>query len=508
MADGKRRILVFDTTLRDGEQAPGNGMRVAEKLEMAKQIELLGADVIEAGFAASSRDDFQSVKEIAETLKESTVCCLARCRKEDIDAARAALENANRRPRLHLFVSTSPLHMRYKLRLGEDEVLRLIGESVAYARESFEDIQFSCEDATRTEREFLVRAMRRAIDAGATTINLPDTVGYSYPEEISDLFRFAIDAIGDGAISVSAHCHNDLGLAVANTLAAITAGATQIEVTVNGIGERAGNAALEETAMALRVRSDRYDAITGIRPALIYPTSQMLSSITGVKLSPTKPLVGKNAFRHESGIHQHGVLANRQTYEIISPESIGIIRDDMVLGKHSGKHALRDCLRNMNVIIDESSFDALFEQFKKIAEKKKQVTHKDLTYLIARAKGCTRVAPRFALVNYGITTIGGNAMANIALRVGGEEKVGASEGAGPIDAAFQAVNRIIGRDIKLDDWSVTALSEGKDAVGLAALRLSYGAFEATGRGLSTDTVEASIKAYVDGCNKLYEIMGE
>ena len=506
--DSMKKLIIFDTTLRDGEQAPGNSMHSSEKLEMALQLEKLGVDVIEAGFAASSSGDFASLKEIAERIKNCTVCSLSRCKKEDIDLAYNALKNAAKKPRLHLFLSTSPLHMQYKLKMSEQQVLDMIRSSVTYARTLFEDVQFSCEDATRSERNFLVKAINTAIECGASTINIPDTVGYSYPEEMKDLFGFLLSSVKDAdKVNFAVHCHNDIGLAVANTLAAVEAGATQAELTVNGIGERAGNAALEEVVMALNVRKDFYLTETNINTRQIYPSSQLLSSITGVKIHPTKPLVGKNAFLHESGIHQHGVLANRATYEIISPESLGIIQNDIVLGKHSGKHAFKDFLEGMDVRVSNEELNILFSRFKEIADKKKYVTYKDISYLITHTN-TTQVEKKFSLLNYGITTICGSAMANITLQTKDGVKADTCTGDGPLDAAFKTINRIIGVEFKLEDWSVNAITEGKDAVGAATLRLSYNGAEATGRGISTDTVEASIRAYLNGCNKLLDILGD
>ena len=503
-----KKIIIFDTTLRDGEQAPGNSMHSSEKLEMALQLEKLGVDVIEAGFAASSQGDFASVKEIAEKIQNCTVCGLARCKKEDIDTTYEALKNAKRKPRIHLFISTSKLHMEYKLKMTEEQVLALVRESVTYARKFFDDIQFSCEDATRSDKEFLVRVMDVAVECGATTLNVPDTVGYCYPEEMKSLISYLRSHVKNGEnVIFATHCHNDIGLAVANTLAAIEGGARQAEVTVNGIGERAGNAALEEVVTALNVRKDFYQAETNIISTQIFPSSQLLSSITGVKIHPTKPLVGKNAFLHESGIHQHGVLANRATYEIVTPESLGIIQNDLVLGKHSGKHAFKDFLEGMNVQVSPAELNILFAKFKEIADKKKVVTYKDISYLITHTN-TTQIEKKYSLLNYGITTIGGSALANITLQTQDGMKAGSGKGDGPIDAAFKTINKLIGKEIKLDDWSVNAITEGKDAVGAATLRLSYMGAEATGRGISTDTVEASILAYINGCNKLFDMLGE
>ncbi len=502
-----KKIKIFDTTLRDGEQAPGYSMHASEKLELSAQLERLGVDVVEAGFAAASQGDFSSVKEIAEARDNTVVCSLARCRKEDIDLAYSALSSAIVAPRIHVFLATSPIHMQYKLKMSEDKVLDLIHDSVSYAKKFLEDIQFSCEDATRSELPFLVRAVTTAIRAGATTINIPDTVGYSHPEEITAIFKYLLENVPDSdKVTFSIHCHNDLGLAVANSLAAIKAGATQLECTVNGIGERAGNASMEEVCMALKTRRDYYGADTGIVSKQIYNTSQLLSSITGIKLPPTKPLVGKNAFAHESGIHQHGVLANPLTYEIISPSSVGIVEDsNLVLGKHSGKHAFADYLSGMGIEVGKDELNILFEKFKSIADKKKTVTHKDIQYIISHTT-TTQVQKRVSLDNYGITTLKGSAMATITLNTPEGKKAGNATGDGPLDAAFKAINSLVGRDFSLVDWSVNAITEGEDALGAATLRLAYEGEEVTGRGVSTDTVEASLLAYLNGCNKLFDML--
>lgn len=501
-----RKIKILDTTLRDGEQAPGYSMHASEKLEMSAQLEKLGVDIIEAGFAAASRGDFNSVKEIAEA-RNVTVCSLSRCKKEDIDAAYEALKNARVTPRIHLFIATSPIHMEYKLKMTEDEILSKIKESVTYARKFFTDIQFSCEDATRSDLNFLVKAITVATDAGATTINIPDTVGYSYPEEIGKIFGYLLKNVPNSEkVTFSTHCHNDLGLAVANSLAAIKTGAGQLECTVNGIGERAGNASMEEVCMTLKTRSDYYDADTSIVTKQIYNTSQLLSSVTGVKLPPTKPLVGKNAFAHESGIHQHGVLANRLTYEIISPSSIGVVEDgNLVLGKHSGKHAFADYLAGMGIEVGERELNILFQKFKTVADKKKIVTNKDIQYIISHTN-TTQVQKLFRLNNYGITTLkGGPALATITLDTPDGIKAANATGDGPLDAAFKAINIIAGREFKLIDWSVNAITEGEDAMGAATLRLAYDGNEVNGRGVSTDTVEASLLAYLNGCNKIFDM---
>lgn len=496
-----KKIFVLDTTLRDGEQAPGNSMLAYEKVEMALQLEKLGVDVIEAGFAAASPDDAESVKQIAGTIKRATVCSLSRCKKEDIDIAYAALKDAVH-ARLHLFLACSPLHMLYKLEMTEEEVLAKIEESVSYARTLFEEVQFSCEDATRSEIPFLLKAVEKAVTCGAQIIGLPDTVGYSYPDEIKSLFLTVTNKYPD--VVFSAHCHNDLGLAVANTLAAIEGGAKQIDCTVNGIGERAGNTSVEEVVLSLHTRVDHFQAETNVCLKQICPTSQMLAAITGTKIPVNKPIIGKNVFLHESGIHQHGVLQDRRTYEILDPAELGIVQNNIVLGKHSGKHALSEYLESMDIKVGEEELNDLFERFKALADKKKQVTHKDIMYLISHGHN-VKTTRLFTIDGYNIMTVKGkSAMATLKLKTDEGVKIGEGVGDGPLDAAFKTINRIIGKDFLLLDWSSSAITEGEDALGVATLRLEYNGKQATGRGVSTDTVEASIMAYVNACNKLLQ----
>lgn len=496
-----KKIIVLDTTLRDGEQAPGNSMLAYEKAEMALQLEKLGVNVIEAGFAAASIDDAESVKQIAGVIKKATVCSLSRCKKEDIDIAYNALKDAVH-ARIHLFLATSPLHIQYKLQITEDEVLKMIEESVGYARSLFDEVQFSCEDATRSDRNFLLKAVGVAVKAGASIIGLPDTVGYSYPEEIKSMFSEVVSAYPN--VVFSAHCHNDLGLAVANTLAAIEEGAMQIDCTVNGIGERAGNTSLEEVILALHTRRDHFGAETDIVLRQICPTSQMLSAITGAKIPPNKPIVGKNVFLHESGIHQHGVLQNRCTYEILDPAELGIVQNNIVLGKHSGKHALAEFLESMDIKTSKSEMNELFERFKELADKKKVVTYKDIMYLLSHGHN-VKTTRTYNIDSYSIMTVmGRSAVATLKLRTDDGVKVGEGVGDGPLDAAFKTINRIIGKDFLLLDWSSSAITEGEDALGATTLRLELNGKQVTGRGVSTDTVEASILAYVNACNKLLQ----
>lgn len=497
-----KRIKIFDTTLRDGEQAPGCSMDLKEKIEVALALERLGVDIIEAGFAISSPGDFESVSTIAGLVKNCTVASLARSTRRDIDTAYEAVKGAVS-PRIHLFLATSPTHMEYKLRMTQDQVLDTIAEMVAYAKGKLSDIEFSAEDATRSDRDFLVKAVQTAVNAGATTINIPDTVGYTTPGEMESLIQYLLKNVnGLDKIDLSVHCHNDLGLAAANTLAALRAGATQAEATLCGLGERAGNAALEEVVMALKTRSDYYGIECGIDTTRIFPASRLVYSIIGVNVPMNKPLVGQNAFAHEAGIHQHGVLANPLTYEIMTPESIGLTTNKMVLGKHSGRHAVEDRLNDLGYILDKEEMDALFSRFKDLCDRKKAVTDNDLEALVLHRgsdNGSSYRLDRFT-VNSG-NYVACNAVVRLSRNDELYEEV--SLGDGPIDAAFMAVDKIIkAPEHRLEDYSIQTISEGKDAQGEAIVKLSSGGRTYTGRGLSTDIVEASILAYINGMNKL------
>jgi len=498
------RIMVFDTTLRDGEQSPGCSMNLTEKVELARQLEKLGVDVMEAGFAIASPMDFKSVQAIAAAVSRCTVASLARCTKGDIDAAWDAVREAAH-PRIHVFLATSEIHMRYKLRMTREEVLACIGEMVAYARSKCPDIEFSAEDASRSDRAFLAECYSRAVASGASTLNVPDTVGYSTPQEMAELIAYLrrnVAGIEQAALSV--HCHNDLGMAVANTLACVQAGATQVECTVNGIGERAGNASLEEVVMALKTRRDIYQAETGIQTRQIYRTSKLLSSITGVPIQPSKAIVGANAFAHESGIHQHGVLANAQTYEIMKSEDVGIPQNTMVLGKHSGKHALRDKLSSMGYELDDAELDEVFSRFKELADRKKSVTGSDLEALVLHHRSTAAAACQ--LISHVVNA--GDGLPNtscVKVRRDGKILQEVAIGSGPLDASFKAINRMLGMDVKLDSFSLNAVTDGEDAIGEAVVKISDGTGSTyTGTGLSTDIIESSIRAYVNGINKLIE----
>lgn len=498
-----KMIKIFDTTLRDGEQSPGCSMNLKEKIEMAKQLERMKVDVVEAGFAMSSPGDFISVKTIAETLKDCSVASLARTAQADIDRAWEALSKAVS-PRIHTFIATSPIHMEYKLQMTPDQVLERSIAMVKYAKKYCSDIEFSAEDATRSDLEFLAKVIEGVIKAGATVVNLPDTVGYTTPEEHYDFFmKLREYAPSMDKITISAHCHDDLGLGVANSLAAIKAGVTQVECTINGIGERAGNAAMEEIVMALETRKDIVQAQTRILTTEIMRSSSLLSRITGVKVQPNKAIVGENAFAHESGIHQHGVMKNKETYEIMTPESVGIVENNnMVLGKHSGKHAFRSKVKELGYDMPEGEADRIFAKFKELADKKKQVFDRDIEALIA--KEAVQVPKAYHLNHYVINSgnsITSTAVLNVTREGKGIEKV--SRGDGPIDASFKAIEKIVGMNLKLEDYQLQSVTEGEDALGDALVKISDEAgFVYSGRGLSTDVIEASIHAYINAVNKM------
>ena len=496
-----KMIKIFDTTLRDGEQSPGCSMNLKEKIEMAKQLERMKVDVIEAGFAISSQGDFLSVKTVAETVKESVVASLARTTTLDIDRAWEAIAKAAQ-PRIHTFIATSPIHMEYKLNMKPDDVVEQAVAMVKYAKQYCGDIEFSAEDATRSEPEFLARIFDGVIKAGATTINIPDTVGYTVPDEFYDFLmkvRNLCPALDK--VDISVHCHNDLGLGVANSIAAIRAGATQIECTVNGIGERAGNAAMEEIVMALKTRKDALQADTKIVTTELMRASKLLSRITGVKVQPNKAIVGENAFAHESGIHQHGVLKNKETYEIMTPESVGLTTNNMVLGKHSGKHAFRNKVKELGFELSEEGLEKAFAKFKDIADKKKQVYDRDIEALIS--KESIQVPKTYQMDSYVINS--GNTITSTAvIKLLKEDKVleKVARGDGPIDAAFQAIEKIVGINIELEDYQLNSVTEGEDALGDAFVKIRTGEKTYSGRGLSTDVIEASIHAYINAVNKM------
>ena len=495
------RIKIFDTTLRDGEQSPGCSMNLQEKLDVAAQLERLKVDVIEAGFAISSPGDFESVSAIAKVVKNATVASLSRAMEKDIDAAYEAVKHAVA-PRIHTFLATSPIHMKHKLKMTEDEVVERAAYAVQYAKKYCADVEFSAEDASRSDKVFLAKVLSAVIASGATVLNVPDTVGYSTPEEMAEFITYIKNhVVGIEKVDISVHCHNDLGLAVANTLACVKAGATQIECTLNGIGERAGNASLEELVMNLRTRDDFYGVDCNVDARQIYRASKLIQMITGVPVAPTKAIVGENAFAHEAGIHQHGVLAERTTYEIMTPQSIGIPKNKMVLGKHSGRHAFDDRLAELGYSLTKEELDETFARFKILADKKKVVSDGDLEALVAMKLEPTN--PFYKLNNFVINS--GNSITStsiVRLDVEGTLIERVATGDGPVDASYKAINLIIDKKVELEAYSIHAATEGEDALGEVIVRLSIEGRKITGRGSSTDIIEASILAYLNGVNKL------
>lgn len=498
-----RQIKIFDTTLRDGEQAPGCSMHHGEKLEIALALEKLKVDVIEAGFAVISKDDFNSVKTIAEAVKDCTVASLARAVQKDIDCAYDAVKGAVS-PRIHCFLATSPIHMQYKLKMSGDEVLETITQMVSYAKKYLSNVEFSAEDATRSEPEFLAKAVSCAIKAGATVVNIPDTVGYTTPAEMKALITYLFENVPDiSKCELSVHCHDDLGMAVANSLAAIEAGVTQVEGTINGLGERAGNAALEEVIMAINTKKQYYNAFARADTTRIYRTSNLIYNVLGLYAPINKAIVGSNAFAHEAGIHQHGVLANRLTYEIMTPQSIGLPDNNMVFGKHSGKHAIENRLNALGLEVKSDEMEAFFVKFKDLADKKKTISDSDLIALAGHSLNEV-TAGGYKLEKFTINS-GNYVTSNAIVRLSDGERSyeEISMGDGPVDAAFKAVDKITNApEHTLDDYTIQSISEGKDALGEAVVRIKYGNKTVTGRGLSTDIIEASIIAYINGINKI------
>lgn len=496
------KIIIFDTTLRDGEQAPGASLNPAEKLEIAHALAELGVDVIEAGFPISSPGELDSVKQIAKNIKGPVVCGLARAIKTDIDAAAEAVKYA-KRPRIHVFLATSKIHMQYKLKKAEDEILRLAVEWVTYAKKLCQDIEFSPEDASRTEREFLFRVVEAVINAGATTVNIPDTVGFTEPQEYGSLIRAIRENVSniDKAI-ISVHCHNDLGLAVANSLSAISNGARQVECTINGIGERAGNASMEEIVMAIKTRKDIFmDLETQIKTNQIYKISRLVSKLTGFAVAPNKAIVGGNAFRHESGIHQDGVLKERSTYEIIKPEDVGFTGTGIVLGKHSGRHALNERLKELGFNLKSDELDKINLRFKELADKKKNIFDDDLIAIVEDEIKLIKAV--WKLESFAINS-GTNILpvAEITLKYKNKILSAKSSGDGPVDACFKTIDKVTGIKGELQDYRIEAVTKGKDALGEVILKLKAKSRVVTARGSSTDIIEASIRAYINALNKI------
>ena len=498
----QEQVLIFDTTLRDGEQSPGATMSLAEKIEIASHLDEMGVDIIEAGFPIASEGDFLAVSEIAKITKSSIVCGLARSSPADIDRAAEALEPA-RRSRIHTFISTSPLHMKYKLQMEPEEVIDAIEASVSRARRYTDNVQWSPEDGTRTEHDFLCRAVDTAIRAGATTINIPDTVGYTAPGESAQIIRMLRKRVPDiDRVVISTHCHNDLGMAVANALAAVDAGARQIECTINGLGERAGNAALEEVVMAMRVRNDIMPYRTRVDTTRIMEASRLVASATGFPVQYNKAIVGKNAFAHEAGIHQDGMLKHSNTYEIMRPEQVGIARSSLVLGKHSGRAALRQKLRELGYNIGDNRLFDLFSEFKRLADKKKEVFDDDLIALMQ--SNANEQAENLLQVKFLRVICGSEApqTADVILTVDGSEREASAMGDGPVDAAFNAINKLFDHDASLQLYQVQAVTKGTDAQATVSVRLEEHGRIVVGQSADTDTVYASAKAYVDALNNL------
>ncbi|WP_304353627.1 2-isopropylmalate synthase [Brachyspira innocens] len=498
-----RKIKIFDTTLRDGEQSPGCTMNLAEKLEMAAELDKLGVDVIEAGFAICSDDDFNAIREVSKVVENAKLVSLARCNKKDIDRAYEALAEA-KHPMLHTFIATSDIHLKHKLEMTREQVLETIKESVSYAKTKFEFIEFSAEDASRSDKDFLVQAYSAAIENGATTINVPDTVGYTTPLEMAELIKYLkANVKGIDNVDISVHCHDDLGLSTANSLSAVLAGATQVECTINGIGERAGNTSLEEVVMGLKTRKDFYNAYTDVNTKRIYKISKLLSTISGMVVAPNKAIVGANAFAHEAGIHQHGVLKERSTYEIMNVEDIGIPQNKMVLGKHSGKHAFKDRIESLGYDIDDKALEEAFIKFKNLADKKKIVTDTDIEALLI-GNNASVENPLYTLKSFMVNDSDSiSSFASVSILDNKENIVEAiGKGNGPIDAAFGAIDSLTSNRAKLVNYSIQAITEGEDALGEVIVRLSSDDKTVIGRAVSTDIIEASLMAYINGLNKL------
>lgn len=496
-----RIIKIFDTTLRDGEQSPGASMNVEEKITLAKQLARLGVDIIEAGFAISSPGDFEAIKRIGSEVEGPVICSLARARREDIDRAWEALKDAPKR-RIHTFISTSDIHLKYQFRLTREEAKRRAVEMVGHARSYVDDVEFSPMDATRSDPAYLMEVIEAVIEAGATTVNIPDTVGYAMPEEFGALIKSIKEKVKniDRAV-ISVHCHNDLGLAVANALAAIRNGAGQVECTINGIGERAGNCSMEEVVMALKTRRDFYDADTNIITEEIIRSSRLVTKITGIPVQPNKAIVGANAFAHESGIHQDGLLKERTTYEIIRPESIGLVKTSLVLGKHSGRHAFRDKLRQMGYELADEDLNKAFERFKRLADQKKEVFDEDIEAIISDE--IQQIKETFVLkylhVESGTVA---TPTATVELSVNGVGVRRTAKGDGPVDAVYKTITEATGTKSKLEAYLVKGITGGTDALGEVTVKLEEDGRKVTGHGADTDIIIASAKAYINALNKL------
>jgi 2-isopropylmalate synthase len=499
-----RKIYIFDTTMRDGEQTAGVTLTFNEKLELARQLAALNVDVIEAGFPYASPGDFKAVQAIAELIKGPVICGLARALPQDIDRAAEALKNAEK-PRIHTFISTSDIQIKYQLKKTREEVLKMAIDAVSRAKSYVKDVEFSAMDATRSDWDFLCEVFSAAIKAGATVINIPDTVGYALPSEFYELVKYVIENTeGIDDVVVSVHCHNDLGLATANSLAAIEAGANQVECTVNGLGERAGNAALEEIVMIIDTRKDRLNCYTDVNISEIARTSKLVSRLTGVQVQPNKAIVGENAFAHQSGIHQDAVLKERTTFEIIDPKKIGFVESKIVLGKLSGRHALKNRLEELGYYLSEEDLNKAFERFKELADRKKEITDRDLEAIVSAD---VRVpSEHFRLAS--IQVITGNKLiptATIVLERNGQTFTASSTGDGPVDATYRAIDQVTGLKCKLQNFTVQAVTSGQDALGEVSVQLEVEGIVVSGRGLSTDIVESAARAYINAINRYYTI---
>lgn len=503
----KKRIYIFDTTLRDGEQSPGVSLNIQDKLEIARELVKMRVDIIEVGFPIASVGDFEAVKAVAQNIKGAVIAGLARANEKDIDRAWEAVQYSDA-PRIHTFIATSDIHLQYKLKMNREQVLARAVEAVAYAKKFTSDIEFSAEDASRSDTAFLYKVYEAVIAAGAKTINVSDTVGYTTPREFGNLIRGIRENVPniDQAV-ISVHCHNDLGMGVANSLAALENGAQQLECTMNGLGERAGNAALEELVMAILTRQDYYNAYTNINTQQIYRTSRIVSALTGVNVQPNKAIVGANAFAHESGIHQHGVLNNSSTYEIMKPETIGLQTNKLVLGKHSGRHAFEDHLKELGHNLSADEINVLFTKFKALADKKKVVFDRDIEALLDEK---VAVAPEiYELIYYHISS-GNQTIATGTVRLKYGEKIieAACTGDGPVDACFKAIEQALGLKVELEDYFLKAVTSGEDALGEVTVKINKNGKSYIGRGLSTDIIEASAKAFVNAINKVVAEVGE
>ncbi|MCC0016991.1 MAG: 2-isopropylmalate synthase [Rhodobiaceae bacterium] len=495
------QVIIFDTTLRDGEQCPGATMTLEEKLQVADLLDAMGVDVIEAGFPIASNGDFEAVSLIAERVQNAVVAGLSRAAPGDIERAGEAVKHA-RRPRIHTFISTSPVHMKYKLQKSPDEVLEMVVRQVTQARNLVDDVEWSCEDGTRTEHDFLCRCVEAAINAGATTINIPDTVGYTVPEEYFELFRMVRERVPNADKAIfSVHCHNDLGMAVANSLAGVKAGARQIECTINGIGERAGNAALEEIVMAMKTRGDVLPFTTNIDTTMLTRASKMVAAVTSFPVQYNKAIVGRNAFAHESGIHQDGMLKHTQTYEIMTPESVGVSKTSLVMGKHSGRNAFRDKLEQLGYQLSDNQLQDAFTRFKDLADRKKEVYDEDIEALVDEnlATAEDRMKVLSLLVVAGTM---GPQVCTLSLDIEGEHKTVQSSGNGPVDATFNAIQQLVPHEAKLELYQVHAVTEGTDAQAEVSVRLGADGKSFTGRAAHPDTLVASAKAYLTALNKV------